>query len=68
LNISEVDSSLSLELALEVASYFRVDDEQARSIIEEVSKAIAQWREVAGSLGISRSEQELMAPAFRHCL
>lgn len=65
LNISDVDNSLNLELAMEVAEYFRVDDEKAGFIVREVTNAVAQWRDIAGSMGISRGEQEAMAPAFR---
>lgn len=64
LNISDVDNSLSLDLALEVAGYFRLGNEDAKSIVDEVIDAVTKWRDVAGDLGISRGEQEAMAPAF----
>ena len=64
LNISDLDNSLNLELALEVAEYFRVDDEKAKSIVGEVTNAVAKWRDIAGKMGISRGEQEAMATAF----
>lgn len=64
LNISEDDNSLNLELALEVAEYFRLGNDEAKSIVGEVVDAVAWWRDVASNLGISRGEQEAMAPAF----
>ncbi len=64
LNISEDDNSLNLELALEVADYFRLGNDEAKSVVDEVVGVVARWRDVAGNLGISRGEQEGMAPAF----
>lgn len=51
LNISEHDNTLDLELILEVAEYFGLGNDQARSIVDEVASAVAQWRENAASLG-----------------
>ena len=65
LNISDVDNSLNLDLALEVAEYFRLGNDEAKSIVDAVTNAVTRWRDVAGNLGISRCEQEAMAPAFR---
>jgi serine/threonine-protein kinase HipA len=64
LNISETDNSLDFELAMTVAPYFRLKDSQALSIIAQVKAARESWRNFANSLGIHRSEQELMEPAF----
>lgn len=64
LNISDEDNSLDLELALEVAAYFRIKEKKARKIIEKVTQVVSNWRDFATDLGISRSEQEAMAPAF----
>ncbi len=65
LNISDVDNSLNFDLALEVAEYFRVENDKAKSIADEVENAVSGWRDVAADMGISRGEQEAMAPAFR---
>jgi len=64
LNISEDDNVLELALAMEVHEFFRLDESRARGIMEEVTKAVRQWPEVANKYGISRAEQELKAPAF----
>lgn len=64
LNISETDNSLELDLAREVAESFRLNKKQAEKIIEEVIKAVSQWRTLATSLQISKEEQEAMAGAF----
>ncbi len=64
LNISEDDNALDVELALEVADYFRLRNDEAKTIVDEVVDSVARWRDVASYLGISRGEQETMAPAF----
>ena len=65
LNIDLENNALDLDLAVSVGMYFRLDDNQMKKIIHEVLTAIASWKEVANTLGIPRSEQELMAKAFR---
>jgi len=63
-NISETDNAQDLELALEVAPYFRVKDSRAKELIAVVVGVIAHWQDVAKTHGISRDEQERMASAF----
>nr|WP_320118462.1 HipA domain-containing protein [uncultured Marinifilum sp.] len=65
LNISEYDNSLSLDLAKEVAVYFRIKNNRADQIIKEVKNAVNSWRDVSNSFNIPRNEQEAMANAFR---
>ena len=65
LNISETENALDLQLALEVAPFFRLALPQAELIMAEVVAAIRSWRAVAVRYQISREEQELMANAFR---
>lgn len=65
LNISMNDNALDLDLAMEVHEYFRLDKDEAGQIIQEVRSAVQSWRSVASHFGISRSEQDLKAPAFR---
>jgi serine/threonine-protein kinase HipA len=65
LNISEKDNSLDLDLAREVAPYFRVSEKRANTIIQRVTKSVLAWRSVAQSLGISKSEQDKLAAAFQ---
>jgi serine/threonine-protein kinase HipA len=63
LDIDDSDNALDLDLARSVAKYFRVRDTEAA--IRRVRDAVGGWREVAAKLGITRAEQEAMAPAFR---
>ena len=65
LNISESDNAQDLNLAREVAEYFRIKPERANKIISEVMNAVKNWRNEASAAGISTSEQERMARAFR---
>lgn len=51
LNVSEKDNSLDLNLALEVAPYFRVSEKRATTIIEDVKKSVALWRTFAEKHG-----------------
>lgn len=64
LNISETDNALDLELALEVAPYYRVDASRAEEIIRSTVEVVRDWPKVAGLCGISKSEQNRMASAF----
>jgi serine/threonine-protein kinase HipA len=65
LNIDENDSALDLDLARSVAPYFRVRDAEALRIIAQLRETMGGWRDLATKLGITRSEQETMAPAFQ---
>jgi serine/threonine-protein kinase HipA len=65
LNISETDNSLNYELALEVSEYFRLDKAKAEKIVKDVKTVISHWQRVADKYSIPKSEQLLMAKAFR---
>ena len=65
LNISENDNSLDLDLAMDVSEFFRLKENRAAEILEDVKSAVRSWRSVATKYGISRSEQELKAIAFQ---
>ena len=65
LNISEDDNALDIDLALEVSDFFRLSEERAREIIDEVKLSVRNWRTIATKCGISRSEQDIKAIAFQ---
>lgn len=65
LNISESDNAQDLDLALDVASLFRVTAARAREIQAEVLTATKTWPTVATAHGLSRSAQDRMRVAFR---
>lgn len=60
------DSTASLELARSVIRDFRISIEHSHEIIQEVSKAVTQWRQVARSFNLSENEINRMASAFEH--
>ena len=64
LNITDADNALDLELAREVAGYFRVSRVDAEEIIENFQEVVGQWAKVAHATGLSKREQNNMAPAF----
>ena len=64
LNISDNDNSLDLNLALDVADFFRVENSKAKEIISGIEKTISNWRKIAKQYGLSRNEQEIMSQAF----
>lgn len=64
LNISDEDNSLSYDLAMDVIDFFQLDQKEANKIKAEVLASVGRWEAVARSIGISRSEQQLMSPAF----
>ncbi len=68
LNISLDDNSLDLDLALEVADYFRLTNADALKKIDNIKKAVINWRSVANKHQLPRSEQELMAKVFERFL
>jgi serine/threonine-protein kinase HipA len=68
LNITEVDNSLDLDLAREVAGYFRLSDIEASQIIEKVTTVAKDWKKIAAAYKISNAEQERMSPSFQKIL
>jgi len=65
LNISDNDNALDLDLAIEVSAFFRLSERRTKEIIMEVVSSVRNWRIIASKYGISRSDQELKALAFR---
>jgi len=65
LNISESDNAQDLDLAMDVAPYFRLKPKRASEVMAKVIAAARTWREVALSRGLSPDEQERMKRAFR---
>lgn len=65
LNISETDNAFDLDLVLSVSEHFRLKEDRAVEIVDSVLEVVSGWRTVADRYGLSRSEQELKAAAFR---
>jgi serine/threonine-protein kinase HipA len=65
-SIDGASNDASLELLLDVAQFFRLDEKEARSIVREVGDATGRWREVAIQFGLDRAALGPMEPAFEH--
>jgi len=65
LNISKDDNSQDLSLVLSVAHYFRLSNDRANEIIQEVLSAVKRWPELAKKLSIPSREIGLMKSAFK---
>ncbi|MFZ4707614.1 MAG: type II toxin-antitoxin system HipA family toxin [Bacteroidales bacterium] len=66
LNIDSDNNALKFELAKSVGEYFQLTDSDMETILMQVKTVVSGWRLVAHNIGISRSEQEIMASAFRY--
>ena len=65
LNISTHNNSLDLNLATEVAHFFRLTNDKAITIIQNTVSVISKWKQLATKYKLSRDEQDRMSPAFR---
>jgi serine/threonine-protein kinase HipA len=55
-----------LEVALNVADYFELKEEDTKLIISEVANAVKNWQGEASRLGLSKAEINRMESAFEH--
>jgi len=60
------DGTASLDLAIGVAGYFDLDEDEAYAIARETGRAVEGWRQVASRTGLVSSQIERMASAFEH--
>ena len=63
-NIDVDDGTRDIGLALSVAEYFGLKQEEAAAIIRRTARAVREWRDVARASGATASEIDLMASAF----
>ncbi|MDB5430783.1 MAG: Protein hipA [Caulobacter sp.] len=66
LALNETDQDASLDIALGVASYFRLDKAEASTIAKNVGDAVATWHDVAPHHGLTANQVDWMATAFEH--
>ncbi len=60
------DGTCDLDLVLSVAEFFGLKPANAKTIVREVAKGTANWREAAHSFGASQNEVRRMESAFEH--
>jgi serine/threonine-protein kinase HipA len=66
LNIDTENNALDFELAKSVGGYFQLSDSSMDTILHEIKAAVRSWEKIAQKIGISRSEMEMMASAFKY--
>lgn len=64
LNINEFSNALDLDLAMDVAKYFRLSSDQASRHLKHIGTVVKKWKTLAREQGISKSEIDRMRPAF----
>ena len=62
--IDETETACEVEIARGAHDLYDMGLKQADAVIDEVKAEVASWRDEAGLLQISRSEQDAMAFAF----
>lgn len=68
LNVNEDDSSISIKLAVETASYFGISKREAVRLADEIRETVKKnWEELASACSITRGQIEDMRPAFSEC-
>lgn len=64
LAINEVETACDVSIAVDACRDYGLTRQEADRVVKQVRGAVGQWRSQAESLGIPRSEQDLMARAF----
>ena len=57
-------SELQVDLVMGVADFFRLDEREAESTLNQVANSVREWPRVARKNGLSESEISSMVPAF----
>lgn len=66
--VNEYDPTISIELAVDTASYFEISEKDAKAMAKDILLIVKDnWRKLAETYGISRSAIEYMWPAFEAC-
>jgi len=65
LNIDMDDNALDFDLAKKVGDFFRLNNDEMKSILNEVLNAVKDWKSIAEKIGIAAKEQQLMEKAFK---
>ena len=65
LSIDTDSNALDFDLARSVGEFFMLDTLSMHKILMEVKSVVSDWKTYARSIGIPKTEQDRMAPAFR---
>lgn len=66
LNIDTDDNSLDFDLAKSVGEFFQLSNSEIETIVVDIKKAVKNWKVIAQEIGIPKTEQEIMASAFKY--
>ena len=65
LNVNEEDNSIDISLALEVASYFGLTEQESEAAVTEICHTVQEnWEKIAQKHGLNRGAVERMRGAF----
>jgi serine/threonine-protein kinase HipA len=66
--VNEDDPTISIELAVDTASYFDISKKDAETMAKEIVLTVRNnWEKAAEKCGFSRAAMERMRPAFDEC-
>ena len=65
LNVNEEDNSIDISLALEVAEYFGLTEQESETAATEICRTIQEnWEKISQQYGLGRGAVERMRGAF----
>ena len=68
LNVDEENNSISIDLAIQTAVRFGINEDDAKNYAEDILKAVREnWEKIAVDYRLTRRQIEEMRPAFSAC-
>lgn len=68
LNVDEEDNSICIDLAVQTAVRFGINEDDAKNYAEDIRKTVREnWEKTAADYGLTRRQIEEMRPAFSVC-
>ena len=68
LNVDEEDNSICIDLAVQTAIRFGINEDDAKKYAEDIRKTVREnWEKTAADYGLTRRQIEEMRPAFSVC-
>ena len=68
LNVDEEDNSICIDLAVQTAVRFGINEDDAKNYAEDIRKTVREnWEKTASDYGLTRRQIEEMRPAFSVC-
>jgi serine/threonine-protein kinase HipA len=64
LAINEVETACDVSVAMEASRDYGLAAQQASRVLDDVRRAVQNWRDEANRFHIPKAEQDLMASAF----